>query len=528
MPRKRPLLSPAPADYRPLSLEQMLTHPDAFGLVTATNIQRAICRVADGEPLGELWEDPAVQRSLGYARPPEAPPHIMMLLMAIRCAKTMISAAKAICGTQNVDISRVKPGDTVRLAVLSTETKTAKAAFNHIIGPLLNKPLLRQLVVGEPTADTIVVRHPSGMPIEITVTAMSKAGSTLVGVWLAGVIFDEAPRMAGEGSAKSLDESLSAIMGRILPGGQIWLPGSPHAPTGPIYDRQLEHFGRPTQDLVIFRARGPDVNPYEWTPEKCEAMRRRDPRAYRTDVEAEFADPEEALISSVDLEATTRTAEGHLPFDPKATYVAAMDPATRGNAWTLVVMACIGRDEVQRPRYRVAWSGQWIGSKSRPLSPGAVLTEIMGVLSEYGLREAWTDQYSFDFAREMAEHAGLSLYVQTFGPDNRLRYADTVAHLIATRRLEVPRDPVMRGDLLSARRRVNQASVSLVLPPQSNGRHCDYMPALMLCVSRPPDPPEPPGGSSPHGLFADIVERLRVDGERSLVERAADMLLGRG
>jgi hypothetical protein len=34
--------------------EALLTSPEAFGLTTATPLQRAICRVSDGVPIGDL------------------------------------------------------------------------------------------------------------------------------------------------------------------------------------------------------------------------------------------------------------------------------------------------------------------------------------------------------------------------------------------------------------------------------------------------------------------------------------------
>ncbi len=71
-----------PASY---TLERLLTHPSAFGLLTASPLQRAICRIADGLPLGELAEHPDVMAAIGgvasvpASRPLEllihSPPH---------------------------------------------------------------------------------------------------------------------------------------------------------------------------------------------------------------------------------------------------------------------------------------------------------------------------------------------------------------------------------------------------------------------------------------------------------------------
>ena len=47
---------------RTTTLETKLCDPAFFGLTTASPLQRAICRVADGKALGGLAADPVVMR----------------------------------------------------------------------------------------------------------------------------------------------------------------------------------------------------------------------------------------------------------------------------------------------------------------------------------------------------------------------------------------------------------------------------------------------------------------------------------
>ena len=78
-----------------LPLEVLLTSSEGFGLTTATPVQRAICRASDGIELGELWDDPTVRQAFGGACPRVAPLEFV-ILAAIRCGKSLFSAAKAI------------------------------------------------------------------------------------------------------------------------------------------------------------------------------------------------------------------------------------------------------------------------------------------------------------------------------------------------------------------------------------------------------------------------------------------------
>jgi hypothetical protein len=52
--------------------------------------------------------------------------------------------------------------------------------------------------------------------------------------------------------------------------------------------------------------------------------------------------------------------------------------------------------------------------------------------------------------------------------------------------ISIPNDRVLINDLLSIRRRLTAASVTYDLPESSDGRHCDYAPALALCLSQFP------------------------------------------
>lgn len=502
-------------------LETLLTSPKAFGLTTATPLQRAICRISDGEALGHLWDIAEVRRALGGARPPERAPEVLVILAAIRSAKTLIAAAKTVQASQNIDLTlgkldgRLVPigvGDEIRMPLLSIDKDRAGQAFSHVRNNVMAAPKLRRLLIGEPKAESLMLRHPTGRPIEVAVSAMSKAGATLVARWLAGAVFDEAPRMVGsDDGEKSLDEAMAASAGRILQGGQTLLIGSPWAPFGPVYELVQKHFGNPTAQVVVVRAPGPDMNPVYWTDERCEKLKLLNPQAYRTDVLGEFTDPEEAMFSSEEIELCTRAGPERVPFEKGHNYVAAMDPATRGNAWTLVILECQGASILGgfQTRYRVVHARQWQGNRASPLSPAAILGEVAADVHSYGLDQVWTDQYAIDALNDLAAPKQLGLLAHDWNASNRLKAAESVNVLLRERVLELPSNPQLRTDLLQCRKRVTQNGVTLVLPKTGDGRHCDYVPSLSLVCTYLPEPPDPPAP-----VVDEDLERARagVDG----------------
>jgi hypothetical protein len=403
-----------------------------------------------------------------------------------------------------------------------------RVVFDHLVGTVTSRPALRALMVGEPTTDAVQLRHPSGRVVEVKVVAGARAGASLVARWSAGCIFDEAPRMLGEDEGVvNFDDARRAVLGRLLPGAQLIAIGSPWAPRGPIYEAAREHWKKPTAALVVVRAPAPAMNPAWWTPERVEALKRQDEQAYRTDVLGEFADPESSLVSSAEIERATRRGatlivDGAatvlpppalvLPREDGHAYVAAMDPGTRGNAWTVIVAT-----RKRRPDGRVVTcvvlAKQWQGSRTDPLDPDKVLADVAAILKGYGLDYVWTDQLAADFVRSIGHRHGLAVYPETITAPRKVELFESLRMRLADDGVEIPDDPTVRADLLSIRKRVTMNGVAIELPRTADGRHADYAAALALAASKVlSDPPAPTRAApTPEELTAAALAAIRQD-----------------
>jgi hypothetical protein len=464
--------------------------------------------------MGELWNAPEVQAAFGGVEPAAEIPDWLCILAGIRCGKSLFAAAKAVQISQNVDLSHpwISAGDEIRIPIVSVDKDKARAVYSHLIGNIQARPAMRQLLIGEPNAESFFLRHPSGRPIEVAIAPLAKSGAALVARWLPCVIFDEAPLMAGvQDGKKNLDEALGAIAGRVLPGGQVLLIGSPWAPFGPVYQLVQDHWGKPTRGVVVARAPGPAMNPVYWTPARCDALRRTNPSHYRTNVEAQFADLEESLFASVEVEAAQRK-ELTRPWVRGHHYVAAMDPATRGNAWTLLIVECTGEGGPTGydPTYAVSLAVQWQGSKVQPLKPDQVMSEIAGHLRAYHLDSVVSDQHSVDAIRSIASRHDVRVVERAIRAENRLEMIERARMILSEGRLEVPPDRQFVSDLLSAKKRVTSNGVTLILPRSGDGRHADYVPPLGLAFEFPPDFPDPPDQPE-----RDELERIKEQLEQN-------------
>jgi hypothetical protein len=470
-----------------LTLEALLTSRHGFALTTASPLQRAVCRIIDGLPLGELASREEVRSAIGDVDGlPTAPPAEVLILSGIRTAKSLSAAATAVRASQTCDVSGLGAGETPRVSVVSLTVDLSKVVFDHIVGNVLARPALKALLIGEPTADTVTLRHPSGRAVDIKVVAGARAGASLVARWSAGCIFDEAPRMIGsDDGVVNYDDCRAAVIGRLLPGAQVISIGSPWAPFGPIYERVMERQGKPGPDLVIVRAPAHHMNPVHWTPQRIEELRAKDPQVYRTDILGEFADPETSLFSSAELELVTRAAPAVVPPEDGHYYAAAMDPATRGNSWTLCIATRKWTDDGLRSKDVVVLAKQWTGSKLAPLSPNAVLKEIAALCRQYRMTYASTDQYAADALRDLARQHKLHLRIEPMTAQRNVDVYEGLRAKLADGRVELPPDATLRADLLSVRKRVTQSGVRIELPRTSDGRHADFAPAIALVLDQP-------------------------------------------
>jgi hypothetical protein len=506
------------------SLESLLTSPDLFGLTTATPVQRAICRVADGVPLGDLATDPVVLDAFGEdivklrERPRE-----LAILSGIRVGKSLIAALLGIYWSQTCDLSKLGPGETPRVSIVSITRDLAEVVFGHVLGRIMASKKLSALLVGSPTADSVTLRHPSGIPVEISVVSGTRAGSSLVARWSAGCIFDEFPRMMGaDDSVINWEDSRRAVLERIVPNAQLVSIGSPWAPYGPAFDVYTNHWKRPTSEMVVVKTPAWNFNPYFWTPDRV-AKAKANPDIYQTDVLAEFANPEESLFSSAEVDSATRTTPINLPPESRFSYRAAMDPATRGNGWTLVIVTRQGN------RKKVVYTEEWRGSRAQPLSPKAVMIEMSAILKEYGITSIDTDQYSADAIKDIAKDQGIFVRQVTMTDREKNRKWMSFKAKMALGEVEISADRKFRADLLHVKKKSTSSGIKIILPTTPDGRHCDYAPSLLLAMSAYLEDLDPlalePGSPQYFQSMADkmkaerfkaVKESQRKDGQHNL------------
>jgi hypothetical protein len=90
-----------------LSLEKLLIGRDGFDLATASPLQLAITRAADGRPIGPDLDDAAVERHFGCERSRIGlrPPVLVVVVAGVRGGKSMMMA----CAGLKLALTAVSP-----------------------------------------------------------------------------------------------------------------------------------------------------------------------------------------------------------------------------------------------------------------------------------------------------------------------------------------------------------------------------------------------------------------------------------
>lgn len=495
------------------SLEDVLESPRGYGLGNKlTPLQRAVCRVIEGEPLGELKGHPHVKAAIGNVSAVEGTrPKKVALCAGIRTFKSMVAAAVGIRAPQVVDTSPMLAGEGARFSVVSTTKQNARKVLSHALSLVHGKNKAEHMLAQEPAADSLTLRHREQREFTFSVVHGGRAGAGLVTDWSCGVVFDEAARMLSSNDGViNLDDGIDAVEGRLLPGAQMFLLSSPWAPFGTFYEWVTGHHLKPTPDLVVVWAEAPWLNPGWWTEERCAEMKRGNAEAYLTDVLAKFRTPEESIFSDAIVDPARRQGPWDLPPQRGYTYSAAMDPATRRNAWTVVIVT-------KDTKVRVAFAHQWIAQAGVPLRPKVVFGEIATALEPYGVNTVITDQWSIDALRDIALEAKtekgrpwpIYLIEENLNAQQKNDAYGKIKTLLEEGHYELHPDPLLRDDLIRVKRRTTQNAVAIVLPITNDGRHCDFAPPLALASA--PFLPEATKPEAEKGTEEYWKEREKLD-----------------
>jgi hypothetical protein len=292
------------------------------------------------------------------------------------------------------------------LPILAASTVQAERAFQHTLGVLRQSPILRDMIDGTPTSDTI------RLSTRVDVQVRPANFRTIRGITAVAAVADEVAFWFLDGSANSDAEILNALRPALATtGGPLMVISSPYAKRGELYGAYRRDYGAQGDPRVLV-AKGPSRTFNPTLPQAViDRAYARDAAAAAAEYGGEFRNDIEQFISREAVEGCVATGVYELAPAAGLTYLAFADPS--GGAVDSMTLA-IGHRDGQRIVLDA------VRERRPPFSPEQVVTEFCDLLKSYRVRTVTGDRWGGEFVRQpfgkqtieykLSEHTRSDLY----------------------------------------------------------------------------------------------------------------------
>lgn len=365
---------------------------------------------------------------------------------------------------------KVPPGDFGVFAIVSTDKQEAAARLTTVTA-ILDTLGVKYTPWGDGAIGIKLVGKRVGCRV-YTASIKGVSGFTAIFI-LADEVAKWADKDSGANPAKEVLKSIRPTM-RTQRNARIALSSSPFGVLDAHYDAY--EAGETPQQVVAHAPTwiaNPTVTEQETRDDEPDEATWE--REYAAIPQAEI---EEGLLTEMLVDRAMRKDPLDLPREPGHYYAACLDPATRGNAWTLAV-ATRGPDR----KRRIVLAREWRGTRSIPLVSKNVMKEIKILLKPYGLTWLTSDQWAGDPLKDDARECGLTLSLEPWTSSSKREAYEGLKTMLLDEELELPPDDAVKNDLLGIKKKLTRNGVTYELATQGP-RHSDYAPAIAMVAKK--------------------------------------------
>jgi hypothetical protein len=329
----------------------------------------------------------------------------------------------------------IPPGENAYVLLIAPQLAQARIAFRSICNYILSSPILSQFV-GKVTKDEIHLAN------NVTIACHPCSQVSVRGYTLIAVVCDELAFFRQEDSYANPEQE---IIDALRPGmatakySKLIKISTPFRKSGILWNDAQR---RSELDFPVWQVPTSVMNPAV-SSTVLEREKRRDPRKYQREYEAQFTETVCSWISPEVLERVIVRGRRDLGKMSDNYYVAAIDPGFRQSDFAIAVAHKFVNTIVID---RVSW---WRGNKTAPLAFGRVCQEIKTILDEYEINLVKTDQFYSEAIREKLQELGIFCNIVHFGSDTRGKIFTNLRHLIEQGNIELPDDSELLSQLRS-------------------------------------------------------------------------------
>jgi hypothetical protein len=448
--------------------------------VALTPAQRVLARVAfDGvEPKDLAGDERALARELfgDVDVIPSAARAVLAVVAGARSGKSYLGALRLLHLAITVPLDGLAPGESAVGLIVAPDLRLARQCLRFVSGAARIVPHLARFVQ-TPTSDGFALRRPDGRVVSLECLPATRGGSAVRGRTLVGAVLDEACFFRDESAVVNDVDLFRAVTPRVVSGGQTIVASTPWAEAGLLYEMHRDQFGKPRTVLV---ACAPTVLMRPSERERVDAEYERDPENASRELGALFLSigagsyfDGDAIRACTDVGRSRALAPA---LEHRA--IAAADFAFSADHSAIVVA------RVEAGAIVVA---DWLEvrpKKGHPLRPSEVVGRFAAVARAHGCRQLFADHHYKESVREGLADTGVSFANVEGGIVGKLATYKRAQTAIAERRVVLPDDSKMLGQLRAVQVRPTPGGGLSISHPRSRGAgHGDLCAALVLALS---------------------------------------------
>lgn len=410
------------------------------------------------------------KRCTALARFPSRPVREAWWVVGRRGGKSQVAALVAVfmaCCRRY----RLAPGERGVVMLIAADRKQGRVVKRYISALLRSVPMFAALIVKE-TKESISLSN--GIDIEIHTSSFR----AIRGYTVVGAICDELAFWSNEDAADPDTEILNALRPAMatVPNALLMVISSPYARRGELWRIYERHFGKSSDDVLVWQADTLTMNP---TVPKAiiDAAYEADEAVALAEYGAQFRRDIESFLSRDVLDAAVLDGITELAPIAHQQYVAFVDPSG-GSADAMTLAIAHWEPALETARLDA------LREVRPPFSPEQVVSDFAALLQRYRITSVTGDRYAGEWPREQFRKRGI-----TYHPADRTKselYRDLLP-LLNSQRVTLLDHPRLLRELANLERRVSRGGRDLIdhAPAQHDDLANAAAGALCLAVARP-------------------------------------------
>ncbi|MGC2849040.1 MAG: hypothetical protein WB556_03555, partial [Candidatus Acidiferrum sp.] len=328
----------------------------------------------------------------------------------------------ALCAVYEAFRHRLKRGERAHVLLIAPVIDQAQIAFNFIKNYILASPVLASKVLK-------IRKNQIELANGITIACYPCSQITIRGLRVVAAVLDEIGFWRDEVTAANpAEDVLNALRPTMatFPNHKLIKISTPYRKEGVLWRDYKE---RAERDYLVWQLTAAEMNPSIFS-DFLDEERRRDEESFRREYLAEFTDHIEGWIRFEILEQCVINSCTERPPVTDAIYVAAVDPAFKGDDFALAIAHRLPDGLIV-----LDYTATWTGTREAALGFEWVCREIACILKLYGLNVVVGDQHCAAIIQQEFLKLGIIYKELTFGSGTRSELFRNLKHLLIQKRV---------------------------------------------------------------------------------------------